>query len=170
MPTWSTRDLHDVAHGFREAAEAVHDSIPERPADSLLLPLAHLWRHHLELMLEAKAQLRSRLLGQAAPKLGRRGGLGHDQRDLWRRFNDLSDSEIGEKNRADAVAAGESLETFLSLEPHPDASRYAASVDGTQYERPERVDLRELHRAALAVSRLLTAAYDQADAWMDAMP
>lgn len=159
-----------MAHGFREAAEAVHDSIPERPADPLFLPLAYLWRHHLELMLKANIQLWSRLLGQAAPKLGGRGGLGHDLRDLWRRFIDLSDSEIGEKDRADAVAAGKALETFLELEPQPDASRYAASVDGIRYERPERVDLRELHRAALAVSRLLTAAYDQADAWMDAMP
>ena len=168
LPRWSTRDLHGVAHGFREAAEAVHDSIPERSPDPLFLPLAYLWRQHLELMLKANIQLWSRMLGQAVPKLGGRDGLGHELRDLWTRFVELSDAEIGDKDRADTVSAGKALETFLQLEPHPDSSRYAASVDGRRYARPERVDLRELHRAALAVSRLLTAAYDQADAWMDA--
>lgn len=170
LPDWATRDFAGVAYGFEQAAEAVLESVPARPPDPLFLPLAFLWRHHLELMLKANITIWCRVTESPLPRLGGRGGLGHDLRLLFAKFEELTSNEVTAKDRTDASAARAALETFLALEPHHDASRYPVDTDGQRYQRPERVDLRELHRAAKAVAALLGGAYDQADALLGAMP
>lgn len=172
LPRLATHDLHGVAFGFREAAEAVYDAAEQRrrPVDAIFLPLAYLWRHHLELMLKANITIWSMVNHLPPPQLGGPGGLGHDLRKLWDNFDRLSSEGADDQDLKSTRSAQRVLETFLKLEPHPDASRYPAGVDRKPYQRPERVDLQELHRAAMAVSALLGGAYDQADAWLNAAP
>lgn len=170
LPKWAARDLHGVAYCFRDAAEAVFEAAGRRPVDILFLPLAYLWRHHLELILKANLQIWCRLTETELPTLVGRGGIGHDLRRLWVEFVAVSSPEISDGDRQDAEAAGKALDTFLMLEPHHDSSRYPVDARGKAYERPERVDLNELHRTAKAVSSLLTAAYDQADDWLQNCP
>ena len=170
LPVSGSRNFIDVAYGFKEAAEAVFESVPVRSPDPLFLPLAYLWRHHFELLLKANISLWGRATGSPLPPFGGKGGLGHDLRALFDQFEALTSDHVSDKDLTDAAAARAALETFLELEPHHDASRYPVGTDGRPYERPERVDLSELHSAAQAVSALLGAAYDQADAWLDAMP
>ena len=164
MPEWGTRDLLGVAHGFREAAEAVYESLPGRPADVLYLPLQFLWRHHLELMLKANIAIWSGLSGSPAQ------AFGHDLRKLFGEYKNLGREVVGDEAEEDTLAAERALETFLALEPSHDASRYPGDRDGKRFDRPERVDLNELHKAAKAVSSLLGGAYDYADAMRQAMP
>ena len=170
LPDSATRDFAGVAYGFKEAAEAVFEAVPARSPDPLFLPLAFLWRHHLELMLKANITIWCRVTQTPLPRFSGRGGLGHDLRLLFETFEELTSNEVGAKDRTDTAAARAALETFLALEPHHDASRYPVGTDGKRYERPERVDLTEMHRAAKAVAALLGGAYDQADALLSAMP
>lgn len=170
LPHWATRDYVGVAYGFQQAAEAVLESVPERSPDPLFLPLAFLWRHHLELMLKANIAIWSRVTETPIPRFGGRGGLGHDLRLLFEKFEELTSNEVDAQDRTDTAAARAALETFLALEPHHDASRYPVGTDGKRYQRPERVDMTELHRAAKAVAALLGGAYDQADALLSARP
>lgn len=170
LPDWASRDFSSVAFGFEEAAEAVFDSVPARSPDPLFLPLAFLWRHHFELMLKANIAIWCRVTETPLPPFGGKGGLGHDLRALFDKFEALTSSQVSDQDQTDTAAARAALETFLALEPHHDASRYPVGTDGKPYKRPERVDLTELHRAAQAVSALLGGAYDQAYAWLEAMP
>jgi len=170
LPDWATRDFAGVAYGFEEAAQAVFDSVPARSPDPLFLPLAFLWRHHFELMLKANITIWCRVTKTAVPSFGGKGGLGHDLRALFDKFEALTSTEASVEDQTDTAAARAALDTFLALEPHHDASRYPVGTDGKRYQRPERVDLTEMHRAAEAVSALLGGAYDQADACLSDMP
>jgi len=168
LPAWATRNLRGVAYGFREAAETAYEAAVERkrPVDAMFLPLAYLWRHHIELMLKANIEIWSAFNESPTPRFGGKGGLGHDLGKLWDKFDELSSPHVGPEDLASAAAGRRALVSFLRLEPHPDSSRYPADVQRRPYQRPERVDLRELHRTATAVSALLSGAYDQVDAWL----
>ena len=96
--------------------------------------------------------------------------MGHDLRRLFAKFEELTRDVVSEIDRADGAAARAALESFLAFEPHHDASRYPVGTDGKRFHRADRVDLNELHRTARAVSTMLSAAYDQADAFLEAMP
>lgn len=165
IPMWATHDFLGVAYSFEVAAEAVYEKLGKQSPDVLYLPLQYLWRHNIELLLKANIQIWSRLEGNAAGVLS-----GHDLRSLFRKFSALSTEMVGDQDRVDTLKAERALESFLALEPQHDASRYPSDRKGRKYVRPERVDLHELHRTAQAVSALLSAAYDQADAWLQAMP
>jgi hypothetical protein len=165
LPQWVTRDFHGVAHGFREAAEAVYDSLASRPPDTLYLPLQYLWRHHIELMLKANIVICSRVAGISTPVPS-----GHDLRALFQQFLELSAEEPGRDEQISNTHAEQALDSFLALEPSPDASRYPSDRGGSPYARPERVDLSELRNTALAVSSLLNGAFDFADALLGAIP
>jgi hypothetical protein len=165
IPMLATHDFLGVAYSFEVAAEAVHQKLGEQSPDVLYLPLQHLWPHNIELLLKANIQIWSRLEGEVAGP-----PMGHDLRALFRRFTALSTDMVGDQDRVDTSAAERALESFLALEPQHDASRYPSDRKGRRYERPERVDLHELHRTGRSVSALLSAAYDQADAWLQAMP
>lgn len=107
------------------------------------------------------------LAGIPIPNLSR---YGHDLLLLFEKVEELEDGIATDDDREGAAHARSALETFLALGPHHDSSRYPVARDGKPYERPERVDLRELHRAATAVSNLLNGAFDQADALLQALP
>lgn len=170
LPDWASRDFCAVAFGFQEAAEAVFESVTARSPDPLFLPLAFLWRHHLELALKANIAIWCRVTDTPVPPFGGKGGLGHDLRALFKKFEALTSGQVSDQDQEDIAAARAVLDTFLVLEPHHDASRYPMGTDGKPFKRRERVDLTEMHLAAQAVSLLLVAAYDQADDWLEAMP
>ena len=150
--TWE-EGLPAFAGAYKEAAKAVFRRITEEPLSRNLsvLPLAFMWRHHIELALK-DIILRGNRLHRKAATFPQH----HRVRDLW---NDAKPYvlETGDPLSPEVRHVEGTIKEIDSLDPDSFDFRYPTTKDGTRTLKklPPDVDVRALHEALEAVANFL---------------
>ncbi len=117
-------DIYPYAEGYRRAAIALMDSMPEHQqnADFLIWPLAFLWRHHIELMLKDIISKGRRLSGEATgfPE-------SHDLATLWRDARQHI-VRCGPNDAPELTHLDAAIQEFQSVDPGATGFRYPFAI------------------------------------------
>lgn len=146
--------------GFKRAGDLIVAAAQTEGqyADDLLFPVAHLYRHHLELMLKELVHLG---LGLGSLR-GCEDILGdHNLHKLWNKAKQLIKEVCPDSPDDDLKAAEKMILEFHKLDPTSQAFRYARDRGGKPHlqDAPRSIDLENLKRNVDAVSNFLDAAY-----------
>lgn len=151
--TQSTRDIYPYGEGYRRAAVALLDSMPqhEQNPDFLIWPLAFLWRHHIELLLKDIIN-KGRLLD------GDETGFPEHHRllDLWREARPHI-AECGSDDAPEIANVEAAIKEFQRIDPGADGFRYPSAPTRRGGGRslpnaPDQVNLQTLQTTMLGLS------------------
>ena len=150
--------------GFQRAADMIVDAAQsdDLNPDDLFFPVAHLYRHHLELMLKDLVRLGVRLgsLDGCKKTLG-----GHNLQKLWNKAKRLIEDVWPDSPDDDLKATEQLILKFHKLDPKGTSFRYFRDKNGKPHlqNAPSRVDLSNLKDRVDGVSNFLDAAYASID-------
>ena len=145
--------------GFQRAADMIVDAAQsdDLNPDDLFFPVAHLYRHHLELMLKGLVRLGVRV-GAFEKCEGCIAIAHHNLHKVWNKAKQLIQKDSPDD---DLRAVEQVILEFHKLDPSGQAFRYARDKNGAQHlqDAPKCVDLANLKATMNAVSSFLDAAY-----------
>ena len=146
--------------GFQRAADIIVDGTQgdDLNPDDLFFPIAHLYRHHLELLLKELVRLgvRLRSLKDCDKILGE-----HNLHRLWNKAKQLIKEVSADSLNTDLTAVEQVVFEFHKLDPTGQAFRYHRDKKGTPHLKDalKIVDLGNLKATVDTVSSWLDAAY-----------
>ena len=152
--------------GYRKAAVAVFEKAVETRTspEFIVLPMAFLWRHHLELVLKDIIALGRRLVGEpwGFPP-------GHSLMKLWKEARPHI-TQCGDSNAPELANVEANLREFEHVDPGADGFRYPFNRDrdARSLDRaPDLVNLQVLHEAMEALANFFDGVRSELSSRLD---
>jgi hypothetical protein len=159
------RDFYGYLEGYRRAAEAVYESIEvSGRLDTMFLPLAFLWRHHMELALKDIIALGRSLRDEPWAFPGH-----HRLNDLWREARTYI-AEHGSEDMLELPNVESILAEISRIDPSAAWFRYPLNVQQTDQSLnapPTHVDIVQFREAMEAVANFFSAVHSELTVRLD---
>jgi hypothetical protein len=150
-------DINTYALGYKQAADFLvrHVSQVRRYQDTLVYPIAFLYRQYLELRLKQLIRSGSMLL--VMPRRSRKLHHGIDQ--YWKQCRNIMENIWPDEKADDFDAIEECIDEFVRIDPSSIGFRYPTSKDGSPSLRGlTHINLRNLGEVMDRIAALLDAA------------
>jgi hypothetical protein len=166
----SPYEMTPFVDGYKEAAEAVfkHIESGDGSPDFLVLPLAFLWRHCIELSLKE-------IIALGRLSEGRRFEFPKHHRllDLWRDAKPyIVETGSPDYHGPEVDNVESNITEFAKIDPQGEGFRYLRDRRGNPSlrEAPELLNVRRLHEALSPVANFLSGVSSQLMVWLEAQP
>ena len=150
-------DINAYTLGYKQAADFLvrHVSQVRRYQDTLVYPIAFLYRQYLELRL--KQLIRSGIMLLGMPRMSKK--LHHKIDQYWKQCRSIMETIWPDEKPADFDAIEECIDEFIRIDPSSTGFRYPTSKDGSpSLKGLTHINLRNLGEVMDRIAALLDGA------------